>query len=167
MASKEVITQYISKSGNECPASRSPPHEEQVKNIVEKINKFTQDTVNEQDLNHVVFEACSVALVTSREAKLLKPLIKALHHLEKVSDVSRSVIRDTLMAKYLVCRDDGRQLNLEYLQFWYHLIEGTEVGKEVIGQYLMERYLDATFTISNMVKGQLGYPYGFNKADRR
>ena len=156
MASKEV-TQYISMSTNGCTAFRAPPGEEQVKNIVEKIKKFTQDTANEQDLNHVVFEACSLALVASRESKLLKPLIKALHHLEKVSDVYKSVIRDTLIAKFLLCRDDDRQLSLEYLQFWSQLIEGTEVGKEVVGQYFMERYLDATFTISNLVKGQLGY----------
>ena len=163
MAAEDCANEYIFMSGDGRSSSRIPPSEERVKNVAEKIKKITQDTVDEENLRHVVFETCALGLAASRESKLLKPLIKALDHLEKVSDVSRSVFRDTLTANHLVCQDDDRRLSLEYLQFWSQLIEGTEVGKDVVGQYFMDRYLDAVFTIKDLVKGHLRSRIASNK----
>ena len=163
MATKDGATQYILMTADGRSSSRIPLIDERVKNVAEKIRKITQDTVDEENLRHVVSEACALGLSASRESKLLKPLIKGLNHLEKVSDVSRSVFRDTLTANHLVCQDDDRRLSLEYLQFWSQLIEGTEVGKDVVGQYFMDRYLDAAYTIKDLVKGQLRSHIASNK----
>ena len=132
---------------------RRLPLEAEVKKLAERIKKSAKDGASEEDLKLCVSKVCSMAVIVSRESKLIKPLIRALSDLEKLSDSSRCVIREVLTKNHVICRQghDG-QLTLEYLQFWSQMIEGTEVGKEVVGEHLTERFLDACFTINNVLR---------------